>query len=30
MTRLKVERKWDGLRDNPGFKAIYAKMKFDP
>ncbi len=29
MTRMKVERKWDRLRSNPGFEAIFAKMKFD-
>lgn len=28
MTRLKVDRKWDRLREDPGFKAIFAKMKF--
>ncbi len=30
MTRLKVDRKWDGLRDDPGFKAIFEKMRFEP
>lgn len=30
MTRLKVERKWDALRNDPGFKSIYVKMKFEP
>lgn len=30
MTRLKVDKKWDRLRDDPGFAEIYEKMKFEP
>jgi len=30
MTRLKVEPKWNRLRDDPGFRVIYEKMRFGP